>query len=474
MEKVNDTYNELVQTMNDTLHHPTLNISSQCRSGVHDSQQFSMVMEGILSVIIGIFGLIGNTASVVALSRRDFKQPIHKLILLMALADSCFIITALPILLIRGHQLHLVPTFAKIIAYIFPIVFPASKFCFCFSIWIRVSIAIEQFLGIAFALYVRTRSKRMTLILYFLPCILLSLIHTFSSVIFKSKMFIPLNNTNEETNKTIYIAYNGEVLAWTNVIFTTIIPLSLFIICFVGCIISLFYAQMKRTAQFPSMAGNRPNLLSSQVFWTIFVIVLSFIICHSVRFVMTFYHVSVIERSKKCFLEGKPSANPQWLYYASIVNHFLLFINSSSNYLIYCLLGGKVRTQIVKMFGLRRNASIMTNASFNMTTMHIQQGRSFLEHSAHSQNTACNRSVSADPAPDTGMSGMPLPLHSAFSEMRNMAFSVIEMTQSQGAARTVLDKVTSVKNRDTHLHPNWVATYNVKLDKCTIGQHDSL
>ena len=55
------------------------------------STSWSIVCEGILSVIVGICGLMGNGATIAVLSRPNFKETFHKLLICLACFDSLFI-----------------------------------------------------------------------------------------------------------------------------------------------------------------------------------------------------------------------------------------------------------------------------------------------------------------------------------------------------------------------------------------------
>ncbi len=54
-------------------------------------QLWSRICEGILSVIVGICGLMGNGASIAVLSRPSFKETFHKLLVCLSIFDSLFI-----------------------------------------------------------------------------------------------------------------------------------------------------------------------------------------------------------------------------------------------------------------------------------------------------------------------------------------------------------------------------------------------
>ena len=52
---------------------------------------WSTIFEGILSVIVGVCGLLGNCASIIVLTRPNFKETFHKLLVCLSVFDSLFV-----------------------------------------------------------------------------------------------------------------------------------------------------------------------------------------------------------------------------------------------------------------------------------------------------------------------------------------------------------------------------------------------
>ena len=62
-----------------------------CMGMPDQASHWSIVCESVLSVIVGICGLLGNTATVAVLSRPQFKETFHKLLIGLSCVDSVFI-----------------------------------------------------------------------------------------------------------------------------------------------------------------------------------------------------------------------------------------------------------------------------------------------------------------------------------------------------------------------------------------------
>ena len=54
-------------------------------------QLWSTIFEGILSVFVGVCGLLFNCASIVVLRRSHFKETFHKLLICLSVFDSLFV-----------------------------------------------------------------------------------------------------------------------------------------------------------------------------------------------------------------------------------------------------------------------------------------------------------------------------------------------------------------------------------------------
>ncbi len=72
-------------------------------------------------------------------------------------------------------------------------------------------------------------------------------------------------------------------------------------------------------------------------------IVMVFAVCHSFRFFLAFYHVSIVEKTSLCMEEGQKDVIQSWMYVISALNHLMLLVNSSVNFIIYCAVGSRFR-----------------------------------------------------------------------------------------------------------------------------------
>lgn len=62
-----------------------------CMEMPKTSQSWSIVCEGILSIIVGLCGLLGNATTIMVLRSPTFKETFHKLLICLSCFDSLFI-----------------------------------------------------------------------------------------------------------------------------------------------------------------------------------------------------------------------------------------------------------------------------------------------------------------------------------------------------------------------------------------------
>ena len=79
--------------------------------------------------------------------------------------------------------------------------------------------------------------------------------------------------------------------------------------------------------------------------------VVVFASCHFLRlFLQCYYHVAAKD-NRQCINNGiVVNEIPQWLWPLTAINHTCLVLNSSINFLLYCWLGSRFRSSLIKEF----------------------------------------------------------------------------------------------------------------------------
>merc|ERR1719483_1280686 len=73
-----------------------------------------------------------------------------------------------------------------------------------------------------------------------------------------------------------------------------------------------------------------------------------FFCCHSLKFFLAFSKVHVTNKNNYCVTLGLSPYYPKWMHTVSYINHLMLVLNSSVNFIIYCLVGKKFRSILLR------------------------------------------------------------------------------------------------------------------------------
>ena len=94
-----------------------------------------------------------------------------------------------------------------------------------------------------------------------------------------------------------------------------------------------------QTAAPPAVGGGNDINLAPILFGVVIV----FIGCNSIRVILNVYDFYVLDGIIECESKGMGRVPPVWVNCTISVSHLLLMINSSVNFLVYCVAGTRFR-----------------------------------------------------------------------------------------------------------------------------------
>ena len=100
--------------------------------------------------------------------------------------------------------------------------------------------------------------------------------------------------------------------------------------------------------------GRQPS--RNGIIWLLFTKLLSFFLCHALRFFLAFYFSAVTIDNMNCGKIGYKRETHLWLHYITSINHVALVFNSSTNFIKYCLIGSRFRSVLIELFCSKLNA----------------------------------------------------------------------------------------------------------------------
>lgn len=132
---------------------------------------------------------------------------------------------------------------------------------------------------------------------------------------------------------------------WTRVFSTAIIPVLLLILLNARIIWDL--ASSNGVQRIGAFRRQRKEINTSFV---LLCIVLIFFCCHALRIVLDIHEFSNVENIIRCklWLPG------YWMQALVYVSHTTMILNSSVNFIVYCLVGHTFRKEMCRTFGVRK------------------------------------------------------------------------------------------------------------------------
>ena len=288
-------------------------------------------ISGVLLVIFGIIGLLGNIFTIVVLCQPKMRKSIfYNLLLALACFDALFILS-------YGISYAYWSFACPVNVTVYWLFYPAREICFVGSIYMTVAISMERYLGIC---HPHLQFSRRALV-YVLPVVFISFAFTFPKFLENKYFFV--NGTlvleHQDFRKTKH--YKNTYRLWASVIFKTIIPL-VSLLFLNGSIIAV----IKKTTH-PQRTQSRPEGNSTKI---LFCIVFMFLILHVPR----------VAKKYGMFYDRMDMTYYRW---AIPISGLALIINSSVNFIIYAMVGRNFREEFFQVFKYGKDPALNTISS---------------------------------------------------------------------------------------------------------------
>ena len=140
--------------------------------------------------------------------------------------------------------------------------------------------------------------------------------------------------------------------------------------------------QQTQTPAALSNYSNNDNLAP-----ILFGVVIVFVICNSLRVILNIYDSAVVEDIIKCEKQKMGRYPPPWILCTISVSHLLLMVNSSVNFLVYCVAGKRFRSILTRK--IRKKFRALRKLMHCCSDERRQQ-QSFFAHRSHSQTITNN------------------------------------------------------------------------------------
>ena len=357
---------------------------------------FGWWIHGVVSIVIGIFGIIVNFLFFYVLTSRAFCHSLfNKLIASLTLSDTIFLLCSV----YDSFRLHILDfEYCSILGYLQLMVYPLRKISMCFSIYLTIVLSFERFMAVTNPIHHRNRDIGNTscvkeLLKYITPVIVVSFIIFGCPQFFAFRMTKTsrhdINNTNASNQYAINEGTNAVhcleawwrmekiyILVFSNIttfIITGFIPfLSLFILNYkiYKGIKNALAARRTLSAALPMISfnycielknKNEEKEIKITPSVILFVIVASFSICHILRVVLNLEEIIYYEEVNNLHSlkknHGIKCVGVQfWTVIASAISHMMLQVHSSINLFIYTVFSKRFRLALRNKIFCFRNS----------------------------------------------------------------------------------------------------------------------
>jgi len=284
-------------------------------------EDFRFAVEGIGLLLVGVFGVVGNTSGIIWFSRKLIQKNFHQLMLSLALCDLLYVLLNIVLFGIPSVFKH----FTNTIYYnhMVPFLLPVAQMCLTGSIYLTVAIAIER--------------------RYIFPIATFAIVYNFPkffelTVITEAAGNRTVELTSEEFNNQseIFVSRIGPTslrleplyikgyLIYSNLVIHGIIPLVLLILLNIA-----IYKQIRGFQVVPVPGRSTLHQREVRLAQVSCGIVAVFVLCHSIKWIPNIYELIQVENDE----EEVPW--PVWVEYVTCTSHALTTFNSSVNFYIY-------------------------------------------------------------------------------------------------------------------------------------------
>ena len=389
------TKSRVSQMVGDVLNNLTIEESpGNCSCSVSEVELWAkFLLEEVSIPVVGSVGLVGNLAAIVVLSHPDMKSTFHQSLITLAVFEILFLI-----LVICDHGLNI-----KSELYIVMIphfLYPLKNILMSCESYLLMSIALERLIAVARPLWYRNASLRLSSwrhgLVFVHPALIISVglnIPKFFELQLFSVNVTDSNNVTRElrdfevTRMRLNPDYIYYYIHWTRSLGTGVFPILFLLVTNIS-----IYFSLKRQRSSPSLSISSErhesvalaNLASTRKFSvfsellrltnaraeinglltqdqiiqnskslthsavTLTAIVMMYIVCNLPRLVVNLAESLYQSHLYQDYAQCACVSSVQWLEVSVRLNHFLLTINSSANFIIYWSVGKKFQSTLCR------------------------------------------------------------------------------------------------------------------------------
>ncbi|XP_023333939.1 FMRFamide receptor, partial [Eurytemora carolleeae] len=340
-------------------------------------QAWRFWLSGVFTLCTGLLGIAGNIVSLVILTKKLMRNVFTLLLSSLCVADLIFLVSNL---VLAPSSLGYKPALLTSLAAFSE---AGSHLGLALSIFLTVAVTLERYQSISdplnYEARVVSRGRTNLVLIYLIPSILLSIVFNIPRLLSVSSLGTSLH-TNQQLVR-IYIFYQAVHPLST----TGLIPF-----LFLSILNWRINNKIPKISHVSSSSRRRTKDFNLARVCTILVLV--FLVLNLPRLTVGLYEVSSIGTILRCYSNNLKYYTPTWQWCADSVARYLAVVNSSINFLIYCLAGSQFRSELKKTLGMCRGSqsSPVTN-SFSLRSIRRRSSFSTGLNSSLNQSSRRNR-----------------------------------------------------------------------------------
>ena len=291
----------------------------------------SFLLEGVLQFIISSLGILGNTASIFLLTRKELHSFFNQLLVVLVMYDLVYLVTMMLGSLIKlGVE-------SDIHTMLFPyILYPLNAISMMGSIYMTMAVGLERYIAvyhpIEYSIVANDASSHTRrLSKYVLPITIFAIVFNLPKFLESQVVYRDEDIYMEVTDLRMSTSYVTWYHNWARFLILGILPFT--VICFLNYKIYLAVNKRRKNAH-----RKQDDNLSV----VLMMIVASFVSCNILRILLNMHEITVIEEMHLCRCSNL-GGFPIWILILGFISPLLLVINSSVNLLIYCVFGTRFR-----------------------------------------------------------------------------------------------------------------------------------
>ena len=366
---------------------------SNCSCPVAESELevwAKFILEEVSIPVVGSVGLLGNLAAIVVLSHPDMKSTFHQSLITLAVFEILFLV-----LVICDHAIDIK---SQLYIAMFPyFLYPLKNILMSCESYLLMSIALERLIAVVRPLWYRNARLRLSswwhALVFILPSVIISVSLNIPKFFEMELVYVNVTDTNnitrevrdfEVTPMRLNPDYINYYIHWTRSLGTGVLPILFLLVTNISIYLSLrrqrssspsisfssdrhdSVATLASTRKFSvfsellrstnvraeinslltqdQIIQNSKTLTHSAI--TLTAIVIMYIVCNIPRLVLNLAEYLYQSQLYQDYAECACVRSEPWIDVALRLNHLLLTVNSSANFLIYWSVGKKFQSTL--------------------------------------------------------------------------------------------------------------------------------